>query len=92
MMNEQKIKITREVIMQQTTANSVFDEMKLLAKFPDKSHLEGIKIHHTASPAMIAAAQSLFNKGLITQVDGGYLTDSGIEAFDHLQHLLTRLS
>ena len=72
--------------------DALFEEMKLLAKFPEKSQLEGIKIHHTANPAIIASAKSLFDKGLITQPDGGYLTDSGLETVDHLHHVLTTLS
>ena len=72
--------------------DALFEEMKLLAKFPEKSQLEGIKIHHNANPVMIDAAKSLFEKGLITQPDGGYLTDSGLETVDHLHHVLTTLS
>jgi uncharacterized protein (TIGR02647 family) len=72
--------------------DALFEEMKLLAKFPDNSQLEGIKIHHNASPTMLASAKSLFAKGLITQPDGGYLTDSGLETVDHLHHVLTTLS
>lgn len=72
--------------------DTLFDEIKLLAKFPEKSHLKGIKIHHTADPAMITSAKSLFEKGLISQPDGGYLTDCGLETVDHLHHLLATLS
>ncbi len=69
----------------------LFEEMKLLAKFPIKSQLEGIKIHTDAAPSMIAAAKALFDKGLISQTDGGYLTDSGLETVDHLNRVLTTL-
>ena len=72
--------------------DALFEEMKLLAKFPDKSQLEGLKIHHSADPTMISAAKSLFTKGLITQPDGGYLTDSGLETVDHLHHVLATLN
>lgn len=73
-------------------SDTLFEEMKLLAKFPEKSQLEGIKIHRDASPQIIASAKSLFEKGLITLPDGGYLTDSGLETADHLHHVLTTLS
>ncbi|MCW8996434.1 MAG: TIGR02647 family protein [Psychromonas sp.] len=73
-------------------SDTLFEEMKLLAKFPEKSQLEGIKIHHSAGPGVLAAAKSLFEKGLITQEDGGYLTDFGLETADHLHHLLATLS
>ena len=72
--------------------DALFEEMKLLAKFPEKSQLEGIKIRHDANSGMIDAANSLFNKGLITQPDGGYLTDSGLETVNHLHHILVTLS
>ncbi len=72
--------------------DALFEEMKLLAKFPEKSQLEGIKIHNDASPAIIASAKSLFDKGLISQPDGGYLTDSGLETVDHLHRVLATLS
>ena len=72
--------------------DALFEEMKLLAKFPEKSQLGGIKIRHDANSEMIDAASSLFNKGLITQPDGGYLTDSGLETVNHLHHILVTLS
>ena len=73
-------------------SDTLFEEMKLLAKFPTKSHLEGIKVHNEAGPAVLNAAKSLFDKGLISQEDGGYLTDSGIETANHLHSVLAPLS
>lgn len=70
----------------------LFEELKLLAKFPEESHLEGLKIHHSANTSIIRSAESLFQKGLITQIDGGYLTDSGREMSEHLHIVLDRLS
>ena len=46
-------------------------ELDLLLLFPDTSHMQGLKIHRDADPAKIAAAQRLFDKGIISQVDGG---------------------
>jgi uncharacterized protein (TIGR02647 family) len=54
-------------------------EINLLLKFPDTS-MEGLKVHHDADQNLIDAAQRLFDKGLITEYDGGYLTDLGREA------------
>ncbi len=71
------------------TVNSMA-ELNLLLRYPETS-MEGLKIHHDADPDIIAAAQSLFDKGLTTQKDGGYLTDLGRSAFDcarSLQHLI----
>lgn len=73
-------------------ASTFLEEINLLAKFSDKSQLEGIKIHKEAADIIQQAALNLFNKGLISQKDGGYLTDSGLEAADHLTHLLNALN
>lgn len=72
--------------------DSLFEDIKLLAKFPEESHLEGLKVHNDADPAMISSAKSLFNKGLTTQNDGGYLTDSGREMAEHLHTVLDTLN
>lgn len=49
---------------------------------------EGIKVHSSAEETVIAATRSLFDKGLISQADGGYLTDLGRTASEHAQDLL----
>ena len=72
--------------------DSLFEDIKLLAKFPEESHIEGLKVHNDADPAMISSAKSLFNKGLTTQDDGGYLTDSGREMAEHLHTVLDTLN
>jgi len=72
--------------------DNLFTEMKLLAKFPEESHLEGLKIHNDAAPVLITSAKALFNKGLISQSDGGYLTDSGREMVEHLHTVLDTLN
>ena len=53
---------------------------------------QGIKVHSTADPERISAVQRLFDKGLLTLKDGGYLTDSGREAAEHAQALLFMLT
>jgi len=70
---------------------SLFEEIKLLSKFPEESHLEGLKVHHNADPVLITSAKSLFNKGMISQIDGGYLTDSGREMAEKLHIVLDTL-
>ena len=68
-------------------------ELNLLALFDDSSSQEGIKVHrHSAEPAMVAAAERLHQKGLITQKDGGYLTTLGAETAEHVQKVLAVLS
>jgi len=78
--------------MTKNYSDTFFEEMKLLAKFPQTSQLEGLKVHHDAGQPVIQAAQSLFDKGLISQHDGGYLTDSGLEITSHLHHVLVALA
>lgn len=66
-------------------------EMRLLGLFNLASLQEGIKVHTSAHESEVAAALRLHAKGLITQPDGGYLTDLGVEAAGHLQSVLTIL-
>ena len=49
----------------------MIDELNLLLKFPTDSLMQGLKIHHDANQSMIDAAERLYAKGVITQVDGG---------------------
>ncbi|MCK9797474.1 TIGR02647 family protein [Pseudomonas chlororaphis] len=67
-------------------------ELEILALFNLDNSQEGLKIHQTATPSAISAAQRLFDKELITQPDGGYLTSLGRDAAEHAQGLLTILS
>ena len=70
----------------------LIEEINLLALYNIASTQEGIKVHKAAGAAAVAAAQRLYDKGLITQADGGYLTNLGIEATEHARALLTILS
>ena len=67
------------------------DELNLLTHFNLKNEQDGIKVHNDAAEDLISAAERLHNKGLITQVDGGYLTDLGRRAAEHSQALTTIL-
>ena len=67
------------------------DELNVLAQFNLLNEQDGIKIHHNAATEIIAAAERLHVKGLITQKDGGYLTDLGRKAAEHSQALTTLL-
>ncbi|MEQ5835396.1 TIGR02647 family protein [Marinobacter sp. R17] len=67
-------------------------ELNLLTLFNLHSTQEGIKVHgHSADLDAVDAAQRLFDKGLTTQKDGGYLTQLGIEAAEHAQRVLSIL-
>jgi uncharacterized protein (TIGR02647 family) len=74
-----------------TIDNPLYAELILLTKFNLDTRQAGLKIHHNAEPSMVEAAKQLHNKKLITQADGGYLTDAGIEAAEHLQKAMALL-
>ncbi|KJH76678.1 MULTISPECIES: TIGR02647 family protein [Pseudomonas] len=67
-------------------------ELEILALFNLDSSQEGLKIHQTAAPKAIAAAKRLYDKELIDQPDGGYLTSLGRDAAQNIQTLLTILN
>ena len=60
-------------------------ELSLLLQYDADNSQTGLKVHHDAAPEVIAAAQRLFEKGLVSQHDGGYLTKLGQDAALHLQ-------
>lgn len=70
---------------------NLVDELNILLKFKTSSQ-EGIKVHKTAAPELVNATQRLFDKGMVTQDDGGYLTERGHEAVLHAQTLHTVLT
>ncbi|ARN75064.1 TIGR02647 family protein [Oceanicoccus sagamiensis] len=66
----------------------IVEELNILARFNLDTTQAGIKVHANAAPEAISATQRLFDKGLISQSDGGYLTHRGIEAAEHAQNLM----
>ncbi len=68
-------------------SHDVIEELNLLLKFPADSLMQGLKIHHDATQSIVEAAARLYSKGLITQVDGGYLTDLGIDVVEHTRRI-----
>jgi len=67
-------------------------ELDVLIRYNLESTHQGIKVHRNANPEMIEAVKRLHQKGMITQVDGGYLTDMGRTAAEHAQTLLLMLA
>ena len=67
-------------------------ELNTLIRFDLETSQQGIKVHKTADPEVIAATQRLHAKGLLTLVDGGYLTGLGRDAAEHAQAVLTLLT
>ncbi|MDP2098980.1 MAG: TIGR02647 family protein [Methylobacter sp.] len=70
----------------------IVDELNILARYNLSTTQEGIKVHKTATPETIAATHRLFEKGLISQEDGGYLTNLGIETAKQAQAVLDVLT
>ena len=63
-------------------------ELNTLVRFNPETSQQGIKVHTQAAPEVIAATRRLHAKGLLTLVDGGYLTGLGRDAAEHAQALL----
>lgn len=68
------------------------DELNLILKFPSNSLMQGLKIHNDADPAVIEAAKRLFEKGVVDQPDGGYLTNLGYDLSEHAKVLQSALA
>ena len=64
---------------------STIEELNLLLQFDNTSLDSGIKVHSSARQEVVDACRRLFDKGLVSQSDGGYLTDAGFEALGHVQ-------
>jgi uncharacterized protein (TIGR02647 family) len=70
---------------------NLLEELNVLARYNLESTQEGIKIHKDAAPEVVAAAERLFQKGLVDHHDGGYLTHLGLEVAEKVQSVLTIL-
>ncbi|WP_163558898.1 TIGR02647 family protein [Halomonas sp. NO4] len=67
----------------------LLEELNILCLFNLDTSQAGIKVHaSSAPPAAVVAVARLHEKGLVTQVDGGYLTSLGLDAARHAQDLL----
>jgi uncharacterized protein (TIGR02647 family) len=67
-------------------------EIDILIRYNLQSTQQGIKVHSSANVDQVQAVQRLFDKGLVTQKDGGYLTDLGRKAAEHAQALILMLA
>ncbi len=71
---------------------NVLQELSILSLFDQSTFQEGLKVHgHEATIEHVAATKRLFNKGLVTKEDGGYLTSLGKDAVEQLQDLILML-
>lgn len=69
----------------------LINEIHLLMLFDPENPGEGIKVHKDADPGKIEAAKRLYELGVITLNDGGYLTPRGQEAAVHAEALVNLL-
>jgi len=88
--NDLNLKQTEGFIMPISPA--LVEELNILTRYNLASSQEGIKVHHTAAPELVAAVKRLHSKGLVDQEDGGYLTSLGIEAAEHIQKAMLILN
>ncbi|MCP3686959.1 MAG: TIGR02647 family protein [Gammaproteobacteria bacterium] len=72
--------------------SELIEELNLLSRYRMNPSAAGIEIGQAAEAGIIAAAQRLHEKGIITRPDGGALTDSGREALEHMIRLFNQLS
>jgi uncharacterized protein (TIGR02647 family) len=71
----------------------IVEELNILVRYNLSTTQEGIKVHTSSAPTeIIAATERLHAKGLVTQADGGYLTNLGHEAAEQAQMLLGLLN
>ena len=68
----------------------LIDELNLLRRFSMGGPV-AMDVHDNPDPAVIAAAERMFGKGLITAADGGELRASGHEAIEHMNRLFNLL-
>ena len=67
-------------------------EIDILVHYNLETTQQGIKVHSNAGEEHIEAVKRLFEKGLVTHIDGGYLTDLGRSAAKHAQGLILILA
>ena len=68
----------------------LIDELNLLKRFSMGGPV-AMDVQDNPDPAVVAAAERMFAKGLITSEDGGELTDNGRAAIEHMEQLLNLL-
>ena len=68
----------------------LIDELALLRRFSMGGPV-AMDVHDNPDPAIVAAAERMHEKGLITEPDGGELTDNGRQAIEHMEKLFNLL-
>ncbi len=68
----------------------LIDELNLLRRFSMGGPV-AMDVHDNPDPAIVAAATRMHAKGLITEAEGGQLTDAGREAVEAMERLFNLL-
>tara|TARA_R110002096_G_scaffold370918_2_gene564392 strand:- start:46 stop:291 length:246 start_codon:yes stop_codon:yes gene_type:complete len=71
--------------------SDIIEELGLLKRFSMGGPL-AMDLSDSPDEDIVAAAERMFEKGLITQADGGELTDAGREAIEHMDRLFNLLT
>ena len=69
----------------------LIEELSLLKRI-SRNATEAINISLASDPTVVAAAQRLTEKGIITGLEDGQLTDSGRDVVEHMNRLFNLLS
>ena len=69
----------------------LIEELSLLKRI-SQNPTEHINISEAGDPAIVAAARRLIEKGVISDLEDGHLTDSGREAIENMNRLFSQLS
>jgi len=69
----------------------LIEELSLLKRI-SQNPTEDINLSEADDPTTVAAARRLVEKGIISDLEGGRLTDSGREAVENMNRLFNQLS
>ena len=70
----------------------LIEELGLLRRLSQDLSLDVSSLQSSVDPEVSAAAGRLLQKGILSDANGGELTESGIEAADHMNRLFNLLS
>ncbi len=70
----------------------LIEELSLLRRISQDSSLDVANLRSSSDPGVSAAADRLVEKGILSQTGDAQLTESGVEAADHMNRLFNLLS
>ncbi|MCZ6724476.1 MAG: TIGR02647 family protein [Gammaproteobacteria bacterium] len=70
----------------------LIDELSLLRRISQDSSLDVANLRSSGDPGVSAAAERLVQKGILSETGDFQLTESGVEAADHMNRLFNLLS